>query len=132
MGMVRLQTLGELGLRGADGQELGALLVQPKRVALLTYLAVARPRGFHRRDSLLALLWPDHDAFHARAALRQVIHSLRSSLGEALLARGEDLALDPALFTCDVWSFEEAVHRGDREAAASIYGGELLPGFFLG
>ena len=96
MGIIRLQTLGELGLRGADGQELRSLLVQPKRVALLTYLAIARPRGFHRRDSLLALLWPDQDAFHARAALRQVIHSLRCSVGEALLARGEDLALDPA------------------------------------
>lgn len=130
--MVRLQTLGELGLWGAAGQELRSLLVQPKRVALLTYLAVAKPRGFHRRDSLLALLWPDQDAFHARAALRQVIHSLRHSLGEqALLARGEDLALDPAHFTCDVWSFEEAAQRGEHESAASIYGGEFLPGFFL-
>ena len=55
--MIELRTLGAVDLRSADGVELRAVLVQPKRTALLAYLAVADPRGFHRRDSLLALFW---------------------------------------------------------------------------
>lgn len=47
---IRLRTLGALDFRGPDGAELGAVLAQPKRVALLCYLAMAIPRGPHRRD----------------------------------------------------------------------------------
>jgi DNA-binding SARP family transcriptional activator len=53
--MIRLRTLGALDLRDADGQELRGVLAQPKRAALLAYLALATPRGYHRRDTLLAL-----------------------------------------------------------------------------
>jgi len=41
------------------------VLAQPKRVALLAYLAAATPRRLHRRDSLLALFWPELDQEHA-------------------------------------------------------------------
>ena len=44
--MIRLRTLGPLDLRGSDGEELRTILAQPKRVALLAYLALATPRGF--------------------------------------------------------------------------------------
>ena len=43
--MIRLTVLGVLNLRGSDGQEVRGILGQPKRVALLTYLALASPRG---------------------------------------------------------------------------------------
>jgi hypothetical protein len=33
--------------------------LQPKRAAVLAYLMVARPGPLHRRDSLLAMFWPE-------------------------------------------------------------------------
>jgi len=57
--MIELQTLGGLDLRDAKGRELRGVLRQPKRFALLAYLAVATPRGFHRRDTLVAAASPD-------------------------------------------------------------------------
>ena len=65
--MIELRTLGGLDLHDAQGRELRVILAASKRAALLTYLAVATPRGFHRRDTLLALLWPELDREHARA-----------------------------------------------------------------
>ena len=40
-----------------------------KAIALLAYLAVTRQR--QSRDKFAALLWPDYDQTHARAALRR-------------------------------------------------------------
>src|SRR2546426_4525089 len=55
--MIELRMLGRLSLTAADGREMRTLLGQPRRFALLAYLAAATPPGFHRRDSLLALFW---------------------------------------------------------------------------
>jgi hypothetical protein len=52
--MTRLLTLGRARLVATDGSELAA--TQPKRLALLVYLAHASMRGAARRDQLLALL----------------------------------------------------------------------------
>src|SRR5438128_1463864 len=89
--MIRLQLLGTVDLRDSQGRELGAVLRRPKLLALLGYLTVARPRGLQRRDTLVALLWPELDHAHARNALSQAVHALRQTLGHAaLLARGEE------------------------------------------
>src|SRR5690349_21642507 len=64
--MVRLQLLGALGLTGDDGRDVRGLLAQPKRFALLCYLALAEPRAFQRRDGLVALFWPEADGETAR------------------------------------------------------------------
>jgi DNA-binding SARP family transcriptional activator len=53
--MIRISTLGGPELTDADGQVVKSLLSQPKRFALLFYLAAASPRGFQRRDTLAAL-----------------------------------------------------------------------------
>jgi serine/threonine-protein kinase len=81
--VIRLRTLGALELRGPGGQELRAVVAQPRRMALLAYLALATPRSYHRRDTLLALFWPEYDAERARNALGQALHFLRRSLGES-------------------------------------------------
>jgi len=47
--MIELRLLGSLSLTDPGREELPAILRQPKRLALLAYLAVATPRGFHRR-----------------------------------------------------------------------------------
>ena len=44
--MIELRALGTLALRDSSGEDLHSVLAQPKRVALLAYLAIARPSGF--------------------------------------------------------------------------------------
>ncbi|MGH7526162.1 MAG: hypothetical protein ACREMX_05615, partial [Gemmatimonadales bacterium] len=74
--MIELHTFGRVELKSSNGHEIRAVLAQPKRAALLTYLAAAQPRGFQRRDALLALFWPELDQDRARAALRKAVHHL--------------------------------------------------------
>src|SRR3954466_4533520 len=108
MSAMEFRTLGTLDLRAPDGRELFSLLAQPKRIALLAYLCIAEPRGYHRRDTLFGLFWPDSDQEHARSSLRKTIHVLRRALGEGtILARGdEEVAVDFQRIHCDVASFE--------------------------
>lgn len=132
--MIEFRTLGALELRGSDGTERRAVLTQPKRVALLAYLAVATPRGrFHRRDTLLGLFWPELDQDRARAALRQALHGLRQALGpDALSSRGdEEVGVNHEVLWCDACAFEDAIAVGDLEDSLEHYRGDFLEGFFL-
>ena len=131
--MIELRTFGVLDLRGSDGRQLRAILAQPKRLALLAYLAAATPGRFHRRDTLLALFWPDRDLAHARAALSRAVHHLRGSLGEGvLLSRGdEELGLAADRFCCDAVRFRELRSSHQLLEALELYRGEFLEGFFL-
>jgi hypothetical protein len=97
--MVRLRVLGSVDLIDDGGRDLVAVLAQPKRLALLTYLVLARPPGFHRREVLLSLLWPQSDQGTARNSLRQALHFLRHALGDAVIvSRGEkDVGVDHSL-----------------------------------
>ncbi|MGH7543500.1 MAG: AfsR/SARP family transcriptional regulator, partial [Gemmatimonadota bacterium] len=131
--MSRLRVLGVVDLEGRSGSTLDEVLAQPKRVGLLAYLALARPHGYQRTDPLLALFWPDLDATHARAALRQSVYFLRRHLGaEALLSRGrgEELSVSPDLW-CDAVAFETALEEERREDALGLYRGPLLDGFHV-
>jgi DNA-binding SARP family transcriptional activator/tetratricopeptide (TPR) repeat protein/TolB-like protein len=130
--IVRLHTLGNLDLRNTEGNEIRSLLAQPKRLALLVYLA-ASPAPFHRRDSLVATFWPDSDETSGRAALRTALSWLRRSLGDdAILSRGADeVGVDPQRLWCDVPEFERACAQSATERALALYGGELLPGFHV-
>src|SRR5215472_6672419 len=78
--VIRLRVLGPIELLDAQGNELRAILAQPKRLALLVYLA-AGSGGFHRRDTLLGLFWPELDERRGRDALNQAIRFLRKELG---------------------------------------------------
>src|SRR5438094_3382585 len=131
--MIRFRTLGSLDLRNATGGEVASVLAHSKRTALLAYLATASPRGHHRRDTLLALFWPELDETHARASLRKAVHHLRRSLGEdVLLGRGdEELALDETKLWCDAAAFDDALARDDLAEATELYRGPFLQGFFV-
>ncbi len=131
--MVEFRLLGTLSLTTAEGREMGTLLSQPRRLALLAYLAAATPRGPHRRDTLLALFWPELDQEHARAALRQSLHVLRSALGaDTMVSRGdEEIGLDFERIWCDVAAFARAVEGGEPGQALDLYRGNLLEGFFI-
>jgi serine/threonine-protein kinase len=131
--MIEFRTLGGLDLRGAPGETLHSLAAQPKRLALLAYLCVAAPRGFHRRDTLLALFWPESDQAHARTSLRNAVHVLRRALGaEAVLARGdEELAIDFQRVWCDAVAVDEVAADGRAEDVVTLYRGDFLAGFFI-
>lgn len=133
LGTMILRMLGPLDLRTSDGGVLQAVLGQPKRLALLAYLAAARPIGFHSRDTLLCLLWPECDQEHARAALRQSVYVLRRALGpDVLVGCGDSvLGVNPSELWCDVGAFEEAIVRGDHDKALNLYRGQLLEGFHV-
>jgi DNA-binding SARP family transcriptional activator/Tol biopolymer transport system component len=109
------------------------VLVQPKRLALFAYLALATRPRLHRRDSLFALFWPDADIEQARRSLRQSLHFLRQSLGTGvLISRGdEEVGVQPEAIWCDVREFERALDGRHAAEALAIYRGNLLEGFHV-
>ena len=128
--MFRLKLLGQIELQDHAGGDVRSVLAQPKRLALLAYLAAARPHGFHQRDALIAMFWPELPGPRARNALRQALHQLRQSLTSVVVARGsESLAVDRGHIACDSMAFEDALDRGLLAEALDHYGGELLPTF---
>src|SRR5256884_159559 len=114
--VIELRLFGGLDLRRSDGRELDSILTQPKRVALLAFLATATSYRLHRRDTLLGLFWPELDQEHARAALRQALHGLRQGLGaDVLTSRGDEETLRRLVALLD--------DLGDRGGAVRVYEG---------
>ena len=109
--MLTLRTFGALDLRDAEEAPLGSVLAQTKQSALLAYLVLSLPGELHRRDSLLALLWPEMDQEHSRNALSQALSFLRGKVGEAVLVtRGvEEVGVDPGKAQSGVPAFREAL-----------------------
>ena len=128
--MLQLTVFGGLTLGLEDGLVSGAM-TQRRRLALLALLAVARQRGLSR-DKIMAFLWAESDTARARHALNQLLHIQRKLLaGRELFLGGKTLRLSPTAIRTDVGEFEDALDRGDLEAAAAVYGGPFLDGFFL-
>jgi DNA-binding SARP family transcriptional activator/predicted Ser/Thr protein kinase len=124
-----LRLLGQPEVRAPNATHLS---LQPKRLGLLAYLAAITPRGARRRDTLLGVFWPEQDRDGARGALRQALRGLRRALpAGVIVTRADDVELDRERLACDVWTFEDAVGRGELEAAVASYGGPFLQGFFL-
>jgi len=122
--------------------------------ALLVFLAV-EAEHVHRRERLVGLLFPEMPEEQARSNLRQTLTRLRRSIHDAaadppylLISREAtqfNLASDHFL---DVSTFRDLLegcerHAPDRNgecaecmemaaAAASLYGGPFLDGFFIG
>ncbi|MEJ2238895.1 MAG: BTAD domain-containing putative transcriptional regulator [Gemmatimonadales bacterium] len=127
---VQLRTLGVIDLLADDEARAARVLTQPKRIGLLAYLAVSGPGTPVRRDTLTGMLWPEHDDQHARGALRQALHGLRTGLGEDVVVnRGDgEVGLDPERFWCDAVAFQSVLERGDQSEAVRLYSGPFLNG----
>lgn len=125
--MPRLVTLGRFELLGAAAETRPAA-TQPKRLALLAYLAASGPGTFHRRDALVALLWPELGQEEARRALRQALHYLRRRVGEAcIITRADDqTGLAEGCLESDVAEFERCVAEGRDADALAFYRGPFL------
>ncbi len=128
--MISLRLLGGASLE-SDGAALRGPAAQRHRLALLSLLCVSHPRALSR-DKLVGYLWPGRDAEPARNLLKQAVHVLRKTLGDAaILSAGDDLHLGSPPLDCDVFAFQSALAAGDREGAIGLYAGPLLDGFFL-
>lgn len=122
-GVIRLQVLGAVDVRDAQGAPIAALLAQPRRLCLLTMLTLESTNGGCPRERLMATFWPDHPPAQAAANLRQALAFLRRLLGDdVFVAYGRHaLAVDPARLACDA---VERLQVGTQDADA----GELLAG----
>jgi DNA-binding SARP family transcriptional activator/TolB-like protein len=131
--MIRLRVLGTLEVESDPDGARSALSAQPKRVALLVYLALESARGSVSRDRLLGMLWPELSESRARRALSQTLYVLRRTLGaDVFIGAGQpSLQIDRGYLSCDALEFQELLEQGAREEALSLYGGDLLDGFFL-
>jgi len=131
--MIRLSTLGPTDLRTESGEDLRSVLAQPKRLGLLIYLAVEAPDRFVRRDTLLALFWPELDQAQARQALRSALYFLRQRLGDDVVtSRGADeVGTSTAFLAVDVVAVRQAADRGDAESALALYHGDFLAGLHI-
>ena len=129
--MIELELLGTPALR-RSGLPLAAMLVQPRRLALLAFLATASG-DVQRRDRLLLLFWGDQPETRARANLRQALYFIRQSLGDdVLVTRGDnEVWLNTAAVAVDVAAFERAVTDGQPDTALALYRGDFLADFSL-
>ncbi len=127
--MYTLRTLGGFDLRDAEDRKVSAVLVHPKRSALLLYLVLAAAGRPIRRDSLLAVFWPESSQDLARASLRKALHNLRRALGEEVfVAEGDDeVSIAAGQIRCDAVELESA----DATQAQELYKGTFLDGFFV-
>lgn len=132
-GKAYLRVLGGVELLAPDGRSVRSVLAQPKRLALLIYLAAAGRIGLHRKDTLLALFWPDADDRHARQALKGAVYFLRHGLDQRVVvtAGDDEVGVDKERLDCDAVLFDRALDSGATEAALDLYRGELAPGFLV-
>lgn len=130
--IVRLQVLGPIAVtREPETNRL--LLTQPKPLAVLAYLTLARPRGLHSRDTLTALLWPESDQSTGRHALRNVLHTIRHNLGSEVITSAGDamVGVSSEHIACDALEMESDLAAGNPDAAIARYHGDLLAGFHV-
>ena len=122
-------TLHLLGAPGIVRHGAPVAVDTRKATALLAYLAVTGRS--HARETLAALLWPEYDDEHARAALRRTLSTLRAALGEPYIAIDrETVGLIPgAGLWVDVAEFHArlAVCRTHGHPAADVCHACLAP-----
>lgn len=128
--MFRLRLFGGASIEGEHGPLTGRA-VQRRRLALLALLAVARGRGL-TRDRVIGYLWPDADPERARHLLSDSVYRINQALdGDAVIAAGEDLRLNPDRLPSDVWEFGDAIEHGEWERAVTLHAAPFLDGFFV-
>ncbi len=128
--MLRLTTFGGCVIT-RDGAAIEGLSAQRRAMALLAMVAAAGPSGVSR-DVVAARLWPESDDSKARLSLRQLLHVVHTQLAAPeLLGSGPDLRLDGNRCSSDVSDFRLTLASGNAAAAAQLYSGPFLAGFFL-
>ena len=130
--MLEIRLLGEFDVR-LEGKPI----MIPSRPAqsLLAYL-VLNAETRHRREKLAGLLWPESEESNARSNLRHALWRLRKAIGEKYILAdkvsisfmpSEDCELDISFLGEEKMKAESIA---DLIREVSVYGGELLPGFY--
>ncbi len=137
----RIQLCGRFAVE-LDGVRLEDTLTSRQTRLVLAYLALHRNRPVER-ETLTALLWPEHPPSGAETTLRGLIFRLRQALGDGRLRGRSELVLElPDDAWVDVEVARSAAHQAEsaiaqerwREAwlparvADSITGGQFMPG----
>ncbi len=129
--MIKLHTFGGAILFGDDGRRLLGAASQRRILGLLSVLAASSERGV-TRDKIVGILWPDSAPPRARHSLTQTMYAARKALAcDDLFEATEDIRLNPARISSDVGAFESAFRSGDDAAAAALYQGPFLDGFYV-
>jgi DNA-binding SARP family transcriptional activator/TolB-like protein len=129
--VIRLDLLGPARAVVADRRSVDDLVRQTKRLALLVYLILHE--GFVRRDTLLALGWPEASETAARRDLTQALHFLRRQLGPGVLEnRGDDeIRVAPGMLSTDLLDFRRAVSESRFGDALALWRGEMMGGMHI-
>ena len=136
-----LQLLGPVAI-SYDGRPLDHFRTKAVQ-ALLVYL-VCRPE-VHRRESLMALLWPEANQTSAQNNLRQALYHLRKAVPELsanpsaepvpfILADHQVVQVNPqAAFDLDTAAFQRLLddHHARWPEAVNLYRGDFLCDFYL-
>src|SRR5437667_9185031 len=106
--LLHVKTFGGLSV-ASNGVPVSGAAQQRKTLALLALLAAAGRTGLGR-DKLVAYLWPEADAEHARGLLKQACYALKRDLHEPDLFLGTaQMRLNPDVITSDFQAFEAAI-----------------------
>ena len=128
--VIEIRLLGRVSVT-VDDQPLTGEAAQRRRLALLALLCTSPPKPVGR-DRLMVHLWPENDGESARHLLSSSLHVLRKALGaDAVLTTGDQVELNAERVRVDVRDFDDAVRRGDCEAAVALYGGPFLEGLYI-
>jgi len=136
--VLRVRLLGQFSVE-LDGESL-TIRSRPAQ-SLLAYL-ILNAGVAHRRERVAGLLWPESAEANARGNLRHALWRVRKALGTCpqtgrSYIQADDLTV--GLDTqADYWLDVAIVEREGEEGstadalieAVSVYGGELLPGFY--
>lgn len=124
---VELTLLGSIELLNRAGDRAGSVLQQPKRFALLAFIAA---EGAVSRDRILGLFWPELPEDRARAALSQALYIIEDRLQTRVVRRdGDMVSLDCDAVRCDVVVFLSLFEQGRFADAARRWAGDFMPGF---
>lgn len=124
-----LRTFGSFSLRSLpDGSPVP---LEPKRLALLVFLASPRPGELRARDDVAGVFWPEASDPDAHNALRQSLHYLDRNLGTGILAgrRRVLIGIEEGAIAYDAADFQAALDAGELETALRTYRGEFLATF---
>jgi DNA-binding SARP family transcriptional activator len=140
--LLTIRLLGSFRLTAVDHQAIG--LDQARLQELLAYLLLHRGRPVPRHKTAF-LFWPDSSEKQALTNLRNLWYRLRQALPYAdRCLTADDLTmqwradapcwLDVAVFEDHLAQAQTAVHDNEQlhhlAQAVSLYGGDLLPGFY--
>ena len=133
---INIMLFGGCRILLADGRELA--LSSKKGKALIVYLSQC-PGMAASRDKIAGLFWDDTDNEHSRNSLRQTLSVVRRDLSASdlnlLVPERDGLAILPSAIACDTHEFLASLNSEATEAleaAAALYSGPFLDGFYSG